>query len=390
MQNTTTIGGKRRAGSTEPDDFADDKVTEKLERPSSRSMVSRQGRRKKNAARKSVASIEAASRKSRATAQTAKALLDTASHELSLEAAYTPISLIMSLETKAVRSSTDLATLRRLLEADVADCGLPVVDEREKLEGYVFREDVSDPDDDIDETSLRVSTENGGGYELGEGWHAIGDEDVTAGDVMRTDMPKLQEKTSIIRAAAAIAFEGLHHLPVVASDNTLLGVVSAHDVLEWFAQTEGYLMPSYPIRAMSTQRDATTASDRSSCVLVADDDIDMRRMVAHALHKDGCYVIEVADGAELLDYLGSCMLPGGGLTRPDVIISDIRMPEFSGLEILAGLSDVSSSTPVILITALEEQEIMNEAARSGAAAIFRKPFDFNQLRRTVREMVGAA
>jgi CheY-like chemotaxis protein len=199
---------------------------------------------------------------------------------------------------------------------------------------------------------------------------------------MRRDVPKLRESMPITVAAAVMCFERLHCVPVVSDANKLVGIVSALSVLEWIAREAGYVLP----RRTSRQTDPVPriAAHR---VLVADDDADMRRLVSHALGKDGCEVIEVADGAELLEYMGSCLMAKLHVSRPEVIIADIRMPGFNGLQILAGLRNAKWKTPVILITALDDRKTYQDAARLGAAACFQKPFDPNHLRRIVRELV---
>ncbi len=136
-------------------------------------------------------------------------------------------------------------------------------------------------------------------------------------------------------------------------------------------------------RARSRLEQATRLGERPPCVLVAEDDDDIRQMLVAALERDGYEVLEAKDGGELLDHVGSSLLFGDIFPRPDVIVSDIRMPGFTGLEVLAGLRDASWSTPVVLITAFGSEEAHQEALRLGADAIFDKPFDVDDLRTVV-------
>src|SRR5260221_13795769 len=71
-------------------------------------------------------------------------------------------------------------------------------------------------------------------------------------------------------------------------------------------------------------------------VLLAEDDPDIRHLVALGLRTDGYKVVEAEDGAQLLERVASSMLFGEG-DPPDLIVTDIRMPGFSGMTILAGL-----------------------------------------------------
>ena len=122
---------------------------------------------------------------------------------------------------------------------------------------------------------------------------------------------------------------------------------------------------------------------RAARILVAEDDFEMRRFLISRLRKDGYDVTEAADGAQLLTRLNP------GLSRSeqfdlDLIISDIRMPGVSGLEVLAGLRTYAGAPPVILITAFGNPETHAEAERLGAVAVFDKPFDVDAVRAFVR------
>lgn len=125
-------------------------------------------------------------------------------------------------------------------------------------------------------------------------------------------------------------------------------------------------------------------------VIVAEDDPDVRRLVAVALRGHGYDIIEARTGAELLDELGQFLISGEGTGRPDVIISDIRMPGFTGLEIVAGLRQAEWwSTVLVLMTAFADRETRDEAQRIGVDALFEKPFDIDDLVTAVVNMAPA-
>jgi len=121
-------------------------------------------------------------------------------------------------------------------------------------------------------------------------------------------------------------------------------------------------------------------------VIVAEDDPDVRRLVAVALRPFGYEIIEARTGAELLDVIGDSLLSDGEEGRPDVIISDIRMPGLTGLEILAGLRQVKWSTIFVLMTAFADRATREEAKRLGADAFFAKPFDIDDLMTAIVNM----
>jgi two-component system response regulator (stage 0 sporulation protein F) len=114
-------------------------------------------------------------------------------------------------------------------------------------------------------------------------------------------------------------------------------------------------------------------------VLLAEDDHELRWLIANALRNQGFEVLEVGDGLALIDRVGSSLLDTLELDAIDLIVSDVRMPGWSGLEVLAGLNSAGCHTPVILITAFGDPEIHAAGKRLGAAAVLNKPFDLNEL-----------
>jgi CheY-like chemotaxis protein len=114
-------------------------------------------------------------------------------------------------------------------------------------------------------------------------------------------------------------------------------------------------------------------------VIVADDDADVLMMVSVALRGFGYEIIEARTGVELLDMLSAGLLDGDADARPDLIISDIRMPGLTGMAILAGLREADWPTAIVLMTAYADRETREEARRLGVSAFFAKPFDIDDL-----------
>jgi DNA-binding NtrC family response regulator len=119
-------------------------------------------------------------------------------------------------------------------------------------------------------------------------------------------------------------------------------------------------------------------------VLLAEDNADMRLMLVSTLRRDGYEVLDFADGAALLG-VAMATPPRAGIS--EVIISDIRMPGQTGLEVLARMRHMGLKTPVILITAFGDSQVHAEAARLGAL-VFDKPFDLDDLRLALLELRG--
>lgn len=113
-------------------------------------------------------------------------------------------------------------------------------------------------------------------------------------------------------------------------------------------------------------------------VLLAEDDDEMRWIVASRLRRCGYEVVECRDGLELADQLG--IGQNGPALAVDLVISDIQMPYITGLEILRALLAVRTAhLPVILITSFGDSETHEEAQRLGAAAVVDKPFELSRL-----------
>jgi DNA-binding response OmpR family regulator len=125
-------------------------------------------------------------------------------------------------------------------------------------------------------------------------------------------------------------------------------------------------------------------------ILLAEDDPDLRALLASELRKDGYIVEEARTGYDLLELLGSLTLRSEVC---DLLITDIRMPGLNGLAIAEALRDGvtrgTSGTPIILITAFGDDATHAEAQRLGAT-IFDKPFDLDELRSCIRSMINPA
>jgi len=133
--------------------------------------------------------------------------------------------------------------------------------------------------------------------------------------------------------------------------------------------------------ASETGRNHPHAGGEPYRVLLAEDDPEMRGLLAHALHHDGYMVDECRDGHHLVARLVSAD-PG----YFDIIVTDIRMPGLNGLDFLEQLRRCANVPPAVLITAFGDEETHNRAHRLGAAAILDKPFDIGDLLTTVRNV----
>ncbi|MBI4818718.1 MAG: sigma-54-dependent Fis family transcriptional regulator [Deltaproteobacteria bacterium] len=115
--------------------------------------------------------------------------------------------------------------------------------------------------------------------------------------------------------------------------------------------------------------------DRSAHVLVVDDDSAIRVTLGALLRQAGYEVTEVSSGAAALDATQRSAV--------DSVITDLRMPGMDGMQLLSQLVARSPDLPVIVLTAHGSIPLAVEAIRAGAADFLSKPFERDELLRTV-------
>jgi len=106
-------------------------------------------------------------------------------------------------------------------------------------------------------------------------------------------------------------------------------------------------------------------------VLLVDDEVGIRTLLRWELGAEGLDIVEAADGADALDVLEDQSF--------DVIISDVRMPGMSGLDVLRGARQRSPETEVIISTGYADLDSAVECVRNGAFDLLHKPYDTREL-----------
>jgi two-component system response regulator AtoC len=110
--------------------------------------------------------------------------------------------------------------------------------------------------------------------------------------------------------------------------------------------------------------------------MIVDDDPTVRTSLAEALADNGTTKVAVADSAAR----ALAMLDDA---TPDVVLSDIRMPEMDGISFLKLLRERAPSVDVILMTAYDDMPTVVAAMREGAVEFLVKPLDLHQVRRAI-------
>ena len=115
-------------------------------------------------------------------------------------------------------------------------------------------------------------------------------------------------------------------------------------------------------------------------LLIVDDEPDLRWMLRGLFEDAGYEVREAENGKQALELLQQSADSG---QLPDVVLSDMRMPEVSGLELLRSVRRQFSDLPVVLLSAVEDLATAVDAIKEGAFDYQAKPFDQERLKLSV-------
>ncbi len=110
-------------------------------------------------------------------------------------------------------------------------------------------------------------------------------------------------------------------------------------------------------------------------VLIVDDELGMRQFLTHLLQREGHNVRVAENGREGMDRLREQTV--------DLILSDVRMPDMSGIELLRSARELLPEVEVIMMTAFANVDTAREAFLLGAYDFVQKPFDNDLLKETV-------
>ncbi len=132
-------------------------------------------------------------------------------------------------------------------------------------------------------------------------------------------------------------------------------------------------------RSRALQLATTGSADAHRlCILVVDDDPNLRLLAESALSRDGYQVLQAENGEQALEYVRS--------TRPDLVLLDVNMPGMDGIAVLKRLraEGRTRSTPVLMLTVEGNEPATRAAFDAGANDYLAKPFTIPQLNARVR------
>lgn len=113
-------------------------------------------------------------------------------------------------------------------------------------------------------------------------------------------------------------------------------------------------------------------------VLLVEDDRDSRELMAESLADSGHEVLAAGSGEEGLRVLAERSI--------DVVVTDLGMPGMGGLEVARAAKAIAPSVPVVVVTGLAEREDVAAARGKEIDALLQKPFDPDDLARTIAEV----
>ena len=121
----------------------------------------------------------------------------------------------------------------------------------------------------------------------------------------------------------------------------------------------------------------------TTTVLIIDDEIHIRRLIAQMLELAGYRVLQASNGSEALRLIEE--------TKPDVITCDVFMPGMTGFEVLEAIKSQpdTADTPVIMLTAIGQEKDTARAIALGADDYITKPFGTTNLVETIERQLAS-
>jgi CheY-like chemotaxis protein len=125
-------------------------------------------------------------------------------------------------------------------------------------------------------------------------------------------------------------------------------------------------------------------------ILVAEDNDEMRGLLTTTLERAGYQVVPLEDGAELSDYLELINPKSTRTHQPDLVLTDVRMPGRSGLDVVQQARTVGLTCPVIVLSGFADEAMLQQARRLGDTTVLAKPIDVESLLAAIRRILSPA
>jgi CheY-like chemotaxis protein len=124
-------------------------------------------------------------------------------------------------------------------------------------------------------------------------------------------------------------------------------------------------------------------NNENALVLVVDDDESMLEVLTSALQSLGCSVHALENTYLAKNWLST--------HRPDLILVDIMMPDGNGLDFCRWIQSnpALKNPPIIVISGLAEEEMVQDALELGAAHFFRKPMSMDAIKKKITQILAS-
>jgi len=112
-----------------------------------------------------------------------------------------------------------------------------------------------------------------------------------------------------------------------------------------------------------------------SKLLIVDDEIDIREFAKSFFKRRGIDVFTASGGKQALEIIF--------LEKPDLVLLDVRMEEITGVDVLRQLRKANQFVKVIMVSGIEDPEIINETKALGVVGFIHKPLVLEELEKIV-------
>jgi len=119
---------------------------------------------------------------------------------------------------------------------------------------------------------------------------------------------------------------------------------------------------------------------KKKIILVVEDEKPLRIALCNVLQDEGFCILEAEDGKIALELMRD--------NRPNLVITDLKMPKVDGMKLLKRIKEIDQSLPVIVITAYGTSSTAIDAMKHGAYDYITKPFDLDEVLLTVKRALS--
>ena len=110
-------------------------------------------------------------------------------------------------------------------------------------------------------------------------------------------------------------------------------------------------------------------------LLIVDDESDIREFASSFFKKRGVEILTASGGRQALEIIAK--------EKPSLVLMDVRMEEMTGIEVLRELRETNTQTKIIMVTGVEEEEVVKEAHALGIVGYIHKPLILEELEKIV-------